>query len=307
MAEAGSVILLVLVWFSTASVNVIAAKITLSKLQGYAWVLTFSQLVISWVCGRLYLGKIKPLTKVQRRITFGAGLTTWIGLVCTNQGFNYMNSSLVETIKAAEPVAGTIIGALFTKEGWPPFSILRSLAIVVVGVMLASWSDASFAILGVLATILANFFFSCSNVFSKMNHEQDEPLDGITYWHCDVCYGLCFAAIFAVPELHRLLTTVEPMQLRALAPVVLLNGVAFWTYNACICLVTKHIHFSTFLVVNTIRRATLITSSVVYFGIEMSGLNMVGLGIASLGFLVFLEEKKKMHAISAEADAAKQA
>lgn len=304
---AGTVLRLILVWFSAASVNVIAAKIILSELHGFAWVLTCSQLAISWVCGTLYLGKIKPLTKVQRRITFGAGATTWIGLVCTNQGFNYMNSSLVETIKAAEPVAGTIIGAWFTKEGWPPFAVLRSLAIVVAGVMLASYSDASFAFLGVLATILANFFFSCSNVFSKMNHELDDPLDAITYWHFDVCYGLCFAVICAVPEIYRLVTTVEPTQLRALAPLVLLSGLAFWTYNACICLVTKHVNFSTFLVLNTVRRATLIMSSVAYFGIEVSRLNLFGLGIASLGFFVFLEEKKKMQVISAEEDVGKQA
>jgi len=291
-----------LLWFSAASVNVISAKIILSELHGYAWVLTFFQLVVSLVCGRLYVGKTKPLTKVQRRITFGAGFSTWIGLVFTNQGFNYMNSSLVETIKAAEPAAGTIIGAFFTKEGWPSFPILRSLAIVVVGVMLASWSDASFALLGVLATVLANFFFSCSNVFSKMNHEQDEPLDAMIYWHCDVCYGLCFATICALPELHRLFATVETLQLRALAPITLLNGLAFWTYNACICLITKHVNFSTFLVLNTMRRATLIISSLMYFGIEMSMPNILGLGIAAIGFLVFLDQKKKEQKVSSAAE-----
>jgi len=309
MAQVAHVFAIVFVWFSAASVNVIAAKVILSKLHGYAWLLTCSQLVVSWVCGHLYLGgKIKPLTKVQRRITFGAGFTTWIGVVLTNEGFNYMNSSLVETIKAAEPVAGTVIGAFFTKEGWPPFTILRSLAIVVVGVVLASWSDASFAVIGVLCTICANVFFSCSNVFSKMNHEQDEPLDAITYWHCDVCYGLCFAAICALPELCRLVTTVEPMQLRALAPLVLLNGLAFWTYNSCIVLVTKYVHFSTFLVLNTMRRATLIISSVLYFRIAMSRLNFVGLGIASLGFAAFLQQKIQAHKVaSPEDDAGKQA
>jgi drug/metabolite transporter (DMT)-like permease len=274
-------------------VNVITAKHILGKIGSYVWTLTLCQMTINQICARVYLGKLKPLTRDQRRLAFAGGLTTYLGFICTNKAFSVMNASLVETVKASEPVAGIIISFLLTTEGWPSHQIVGSLAVVVVGVMMASYADASFIVFGVLCTLGSNTLFSCGNVCSKLNHELAEPLDGMTYWYADVSYGIWFALACALPWEIRSLYNGDVIveDLQAVVPLVLLNGLAFWLYNSMMYCITKYVEFATFQVLNTIRRGVLITATMFYFHQECSTLNLVGLGITSVGFVLFIREK----------------
>jgi len=281
----------VALWYGGAIVNVITAKTIFSRIGPYVWTLTLCQMTINQICARAYLGRLK-LTREQRRLAFLGGLTTYLGFVATNQAFSVMNPSLVETVKASEPVAGTIIAGLLTTEGWPPFRIVRALAVVVVGVMMASYSDASFVLFGVMCTLGSNAMFSAGNVCSKLNHELAEPLDGMRYWYADVSYGIWFAAALALMEIKSLLSgDVEIEKLQAVFPLVIMNGFCFWMYNSMMYVITKYVDFATFSVINTTRRAVLIISTVIWFRIEFTMLNVCGLLVTALGFTFFIKEK----------------
>jgi len=279
-------------WYAGAIVNVITAKHILARVGGYVWTLTLCQMMVNQICARIYLGRLKPFTRDQRRLAFLGGLTTYLGFICTNSAFNVMNASLVETVKASEPVMGTIISSLTTREGWPSFFVVRALAVVVIGVMMASYADASFVLFGLICTLGSNTFFSCGNVCSKLNHELAEPLDGMTYWYADVSYGIWFALACASFEIKSLLSgDVDIQDLQAVLPLVIANGFAFWMYNSMMYVVTKYVEFATFSVLNTVRRAVLIVATMLWFSQQCSMLNLVGLSITGGGFWLFLTEK----------------
>jgi len=279
-------------WYGGAIVNVITAKHILGRVGGYVWTLTLCQMTINQICARIYLGRLKPFTREQRRLAFVGGLTTYLGFICTNEAFNVMNASLVETVKASEPVAGTIISSLATREGWPSFSIVRALAVVVVGVMMASYADASFVLFGLMCTLGSNTLFSCGNVCSKLNHELAEPLDGMTYWYADVSYAIWFALVGASWEIKSLLSgDVDVEELQAVVPLVIVNGFAFWMYNSMMYTITRYVEFVTFSMLNTVRRGVLIIATMLYFSQECSMLNLVGLLITGVGFMLFIREK----------------
>eukprot|EP00419_Tripos_fusus_P002165 CAMPEP_0172682958 /NCGR_PEP_ID=MMETSP1074-20121228/18517_1 /TAXON_ID=2916 /ORGANISM="Ceratium fusus, Strain PA161109" /LENGTH=310 /DNA_ID=CAMNT_0013501729 /DNA_START=66 /DNA_END=998 /DNA_ORIENTATION=- len=282
----------VALWYGGAVINVITAKHIFGRVGDYVWTLTLCQMTINQICARIYLGRLKPLTRDQRRLAFLGGLTTYLGFICTNKAFSLMNPSLVETVKASEPVAGTIISSLATREGWPSFLIVRALAVVVAGVMMASYHNASFVLFGLVCTLGSNALFSCGNVCSKLNHELAEPLDGMAYWYADVSYGIWFALILALWEIKTLLSgDVDLEDLQAALPLVIVNGIAFWTYNSMMYVVTKYVEFATFSVLNTTRRAVMITVTMLYFSQECTMTNLVGLLITGFGFLLFIREK----------------
>ena len=71
-----------------------------------------------------------------------------LGFCLTNGAFGAVNASLVDTVKAGEPIATVVLTLLFLPGEKVTLPIFLSLLPIVAGVAVSSMSDASFQLLG---------------------------------------------------------------------------------------------------------------------------------------------------------------
>jgi drug/metabolite transporter (DMT)-like permease len=91
----------------------------------------------------------KPLpTELQNWGFYRLVLVYTLGFCLTNGAFGAVNASLVDTVKAGEPIATVILTLLFLPGEKVTLPIFLSLLPIVAGVGVSSMSDASFQLLG---------------------------------------------------------------------------------------------------------------------------------------------------------------
>jgi len=218
-----------------------------------------------------------------------------LGLACTNAALGWMNANLVETIKATEPIPSVALAALLIGERTSVNECL-SLTVVVVGVMMMSYTESTLALEGLAATIGANCMFALANNISKLSFARKDCLDALTFWHRTVQVSIVFAAPAAIAEFRRtglLMRLASEQHLASLLAVVVLNGCAFFTYNRATCEVLIHVTMLCHSVLNTVRRAVMITAAALFFGSTASATNLLGAGVTSSGFVLFILQKRR--------------
>jgi solute carrier family 35 protein E1 len=85
------------------------------------------------------------------------------GHILTNYSFLVMQPSFSHTVKASEPVFTVILSRILGRPN-PNSLQLMSLCPIVLGVMIASFSELAFPWTGLLASLSSNLFFSARNV-----------------------------------------------------------------------------------------------------------------------------------------------
>ena len=91
----------------------------------------------------------KPLpTELQNWGFYRLVLVYTLGFCLTNGAFGAVNASLVDTVKAGEPIATVVLTLLFLPGEKVTLPIFLSLLPIVAGVAGSSMSDASFQLLG---------------------------------------------------------------------------------------------------------------------------------------------------------------
>jgi solute carrier family 35, member E1 len=86
-----------------------------------------------------------------------------LGHILTNYSFIVMQPSFSHTVKASEPVFTVALSRLLSRPA-PNTAQLLSLFPIVLGVMIASFSELAFPAIGLLASLASNLFFSTRNV-----------------------------------------------------------------------------------------------------------------------------------------------
>mmetsp|Transcript_101176 Transcript_101176/g.325983 ORF Transcript_101176/g.325983 Transcript_101176/m.325983 type:complete len:248 (-) Transcript_101176:16-759(-) len=212
-----------------------------------------------------------------------------------------MSASLVETIKATEPVPSVIFAAILMGEGWAPATEQIALAVVVTGVMLMSYAESTFQLSGLLATLSANFNFALGNNISKVSFARIDRLDPLNFWYRTVQVSAIIALPAALAEVRANGFVPASMSFVVLLPVALLNGCSFFLYNQATCVILDNVKMSVHAVLNSARRAVLIAATALYFGSGFSWINLLGAAVAFVGFAFYLSRKFSDGAAAAEA------
>jgi drug/metabolite transporter (DMT)-like permease len=92
-----------------------------------------------------------------------------LGHILTNYSFLVMQPSFSHTVKASEPVFTAILSRILARPN-PNNLQLMSLCPIVLGVMIASFSEFAFPWTGLLASLSSNLFFSARNVRAPHPH-----------------------------------------------------------------------------------------------------------------------------------------
>mmetsp|Transcript_27789 Transcript_27789/g.50756 ORF Transcript_27789/g.50756 Transcript_27789/m.50756 type:complete len:347 (+) Transcript_27789:64-1104(+) len=295
--------LLVLWWYCSAVLCVTSSKVFLVA-TGMPMLLSCLQMVTSWLwCRSLLLVQGQPLVQLHGRtrvLVWKTASFYAMGFILTNVSISLMNASLAETIKSAEPISSVVLAALYTTEGWPSIHKLISLVPIVLGVALASFADATFVTLGLVAAVGSNFCFSARAMYAKKIAEQSNPAHCMDDLHlfCYVCsIGSIITAVFAVcmdgPRLYQLLLELElskagldwwPVQ------VAVLNGTMYCWYNLASFMVLSRVQLVTHATLNVIRRCFIIVVATVVFAVQVTRMNVLGVALALTGFAAFLAD-----------------
>lgn len=145
--------------------------------------------------GRIYLRAIVPI-----------GVMFSLSLICGNLTYLYLSVSFIQMLKATTPVAVLIISWIM---GVSPLSLktLGNVALIVIGVMIASYGEIKFVLTGVLFQ-LAGLLFEATRLvmvqklLSSAEFKMD-PLVSLYYFApaCAVMNGIT-ALIVEVPKMQ---------------------------------------------------------------------------------------------------------
>eukprot|EP00617_Octactis_speculum_P019895 CAMPEP_0185761478 /NCGR_PEP_ID=MMETSP1174-20130828/20426_1 /TAXON_ID=35687 /ORGANISM="Dictyocha speculum, Strain CCMP1381" /LENGTH=255 /DNA_ID=CAMNT_0028442741 /DNA_START=144 /DNA_END=908 /DNA_ORIENTATION=+ len=103
----------------------------------------------------------------ERAVVRSISLTYTLGFIFTNIALSRCNASFTETVKSAEPISSLTLAQLMRGEDAVSIVEWMTAIPIAMGVGLASYSDASFHIVGFLMAVLSNFMFSLRGLHSK--------------------------------------------------------------------------------------------------------------------------------------------
>mmetsp|Transcript_9311 Transcript_9311/g.26169 ORF Transcript_9311/g.26169 Transcript_9311/m.26169 type:complete len:382 (-) Transcript_9311:6-1151(-) len=299
--RAGALVRWVLIYYTMSIAFVASSKSVLLRLPAFPWTLSFLQCAVAAWCARAWLasdrgpGVERSISAAQWRLVAAGSATCWLGFACANVACSVMNASLVETIKATTPIPQMLVGACMG-EGWAPAHVRRALAVIVLGVMLASYADSSACLCGIVASLVMNVNFALADNIVKYSYKLPDRLDASNVWYRSAQLGTLFAAPAALVEVASCGPAAKmELTLAMQGPtllLVLLSGCAFFLYNQSICELLGQVPISMFALLGSVRRAVTIAALMFIFRTEVTLLNTGGLCIVALGFTYFLTQQK---------------
>jgi len=216
-----------------------------------------------------------------------------LGFLLTNMSLGSVSVAFTHTVKATEPffsvaLSPSILGVV------PTWGVVGSLFPIVAGVALASATDVSFTWLGFLSAMGSNLALQSRNVLSKKvlnSNSARSELSNVNLF--------AVMSMFAFVMMAPVALAVEGWKLSGSA--VAASGFAateLWKLLAmgglCRCgdvlasyMILNRVSPVTHSVGNCVKRAVVISMSVIVFQTPMSVLNIAGTVLALLGVLMY--------------------
>jgi drug/metabolite transporter (DMT)-like permease len=243
LRERAELLFLITLWYAT---SVVCTNTT--KSIGAHWsVLTFSQLVISTLCGLVVVcgfgyKKYEPIAnadQLQKTAILAAVFT--LGFVTLNWCLGLMHVSLVMTLRATEPMFTLFLASILLRAEPATWKMFAALLPVIAGAALSSLGSADATLLGLAVVFICNVCFALRGVVTK-RIKTAYPVDEFNLFLQisaigAAAYGVVLLAanlLLAPSALHipALAALVDVSQLLRADRVgaVLLNGVTFYAY-----------------------------------------------------------------------------
>ncbi|KAK3590725.1 hypothetical protein CHS0354_012300 [Potamilus streckersoni] len=254
--DAVKLILVCLLWyFSSASGNIIG-KMVLNEFP-YPMTLTMVQLTSTWICLEpilVILGVPKRgniPTKYYLTMIVPLSLGKFVSSVLSQVSILKVSVSYAHTVKATLPLFTVIITRLFFGEK-QTLPVYLSLVPIISGVVIATLTEISFDMIGLMSALFATLEFSLQTIFSKkINSNKTLMTLGLL-----ICDGL----------LNMLQNVFAFTVLAMLAPL-------------------------SYAVANATKRLVIIGASLLLLKNPVTPMNVVGILIAVLGVLFYNKAK----------------
>ena len=166
-------ILLLLLWYTTSSLANLISK-RLLTIFPHPFTITFVQLFHGWVYSIPLLRLMKIPSPIYLHSTRIYYLTIMVPLAMgkflsqfTSQiSLRLVPISYTHTVKALMPLFTVILSRLFLAEKHS-LKIYLSLFPIIIGVVIASMSELSFDLIGLVSALFSTFLLAIQNIFSK--------------------------------------------------------------------------------------------------------------------------------------------
>lgn len=214
-----------------------------------------------------------------------------IGHVAATVSMSKVAVSFTHIIKSAEPAFSVLIQALLLGEKFP-LPVYLSLLPIIGGCGLAAATELNFNMTGFVGAMVSNIAFVFRNIFSKKGMTTGKSVGGMNYYACLSMMSLVFLTPFAIAvEGPQNWVTGWDLAKATVGPQifwwVVAQSVFYHLYNQVSYMSLNEISPLTFSIGNTMKRVTVIVSSIIIFHTQVRPINAVGAAIAILGTFLY--------------------
>jgi len=298
-------------WYASSVVCTALSKVLVQNVFPSAYWLSFSQFVVATFIGNLVVRRMhgKPPQGLQageagrrmRRDVWALSVVFSFGMLALNKGYEYMHVSLVETLRATEPVVSATLAWFLLPAEAPSAVQLLTLMPVVLGACCSSLGSSDFNGLGLFWVVISNFCFCLRTIQYKKVRKEYGFDDWSLFYHicrmgsvCQLIYALVGDSAGLHEGLGALYVAVgdtSPLSWARVLAMVLLNGAMYYTYLQFSWVILMRVSVVTHAVGNSMRRPVVLICNVLYFRNEISLVNATGILLAFTGVVMYSRAK----------------
>ncbi|KAK7385947.1 hypothetical protein VNO78_31946 [Psophocarpus tetragonolobus] len=220
-----------------------------------------------------------------------------IGHVAATVSMAKVAVSFTHIIKSAEPAFSVLVSRIFLRETFP-FQVYLSLLPIIGGCALSAVTELNFNMIGFMGAMISNLAFVFRNIFSKKGM-KGKDISGMNYYACLSMMSLLILTPFAIAvEGPQVWAAGWQTALSQIGPQfiwwVVAQSIFYHLYNQVSYMSLDEISPLTFSIGNTMKRISVIVSSIIIFHTPVQPVNALGAAIAILGTFVYSQDLENL-------------
>ncbi|KAL1562936.1 GABA/polyamine transporter, variant 2 [Salvia divinorum] len=221
---------------------------------------------------------------------FPVAVAHTIGHVAATVSMSKVAVSFTHIIKSGEPAFSVLVSRFILGETFPP-AVYLSLIPIIGGCGLSALTELNFNMIGFMGAMISNLAFVFRNIFSKKGM-KGKSVSGMNYYACLSMLSLVILTPFAIavegPQMwaagfQQALSDIGPQIIWWMAA----QSVFYHLYNQVSYMSLDEISPLTFSIGNTMKRISVIVSSIIIFQTPVQPVNALGAAIAILGTFLY--------------------
>ncbi|KAK9706440.1 hypothetical protein RND81_07G124700 [Saponaria officinalis] len=217
-----------------------------------------------------------------------------IGHVAATVSMSKVAVSFTHIIKSGEPAFSVLVSRFLLAETFP-LPVYLSLFPIIGGCALAAVTELNFNIIGFMGAMISNVAFVFRNIFSKKGM-NGKSVSGMNYYACLSMLSLLLLTPFAIAvEGPQVWAAGWQTAVSQIGPNfvwwVAAQSIFYHLYNQVSYMSLDQISPLTFSVGNTMKRISVIVSSIIIFHTPIQPVNALGAAIAILGTFLYSQAK----------------
>ncbi|GAV68608.1 EamA domain-containing protein/TPT domain-containing protein [Cephalotus follicularis] len=226
---------------------------------------------------------------------FPVAVAHTIGHVAATVSMSKVAVSFTHIIKSGEPAFSVLVSRFLLGETFP-LSVYLSLVPIIGGCALAAVTELNFNMTGFMGAMISNLAFVFRNIFSKRGM-KGKSVSGMNYYACLSMLSLLILTPFAIavegPQMWEVgwktaVSQIGPNFIWWVAA----QSVFYHLYNQVSYMSLDQISPLTFSIGNTMKRISVIVSSIIIFRTPVQPVNALGAAIAVLGTFLYSQAKQ---------------
>ncbi|KAF5727968.1 glucose-6-phosphate/phosphate translocator 1 chloroplastic isoform X2 [Tripterygium wilfordii] len=226
---------------------------------------------------------------------FPVAVAHTIGHVAATVSMSKVAVSFTHIIKSGEPAFSVLVSRFLLGETFP-VPVYLSLIPIIGGCALAAVTELNFNMTGFMGAMISNLAFVFRNIFSKKGM-KGKSVSGMNYYACLSMLSLLILTPFAIAvEGPQMWAAGWQNAINQIGPHfvwwVAAQSVFYHLYNQVSYMSLDEISPLTFSVGNTMKRISVIVSSIIIFHTPVQPVNALGAAIAILGTFLYSQSKQ---------------
>ncbi|ESW25918.1 hypothetical protein PHAVU_003G076600 [Phaseolus vulgaris] len=249
-------------------------------------------MLISWATR---VADVPKLNLEFWKALFPVAVAHTIGHVAATVSMSKVAVSFTHIIKSGEPAFSVLVSRFLLGEAFP-VPVYLSLLPIIGGCALAAVTELNFNMIGFMGAMISNLAFVFRNIFSKKGM-KGMSVSGMNYYACLSILSLLILTPFAIAvEGPKLWAAGWQTALSQIGPNfvwwVAAQSVFYHLYNQVSYMSLDQISPLTFSIGNTMKRISVIVSSILIFHTPIQPVNALGAAIAILGTFLYSQAKQ---------------
>ncbi|XP_012571210.1 glucose-6-phosphate/phosphate translocator 1, chloroplastic isoform X2 [Cicer arietinum] len=226
---------------------------------------------------------------------FPVAVAHTIGHVAATVSMSKVAVSFTHIIKSGEPAFSVLVSRFILGETFP-VPVYLSLLPIIGGCALAAVTELNFNMIGFMGAMISNLAFVFRNIFSKKGMKGNS-VSGMNYYACLSILSLAILTPFAIavegPQMwaagwQTALSEIGPQFIWWVAA----QSIFYHLYNQVSYMSLDEISPLTFSIGNTMKRISVIVSSIIIFHTPVQPVNALGAAIAVFGTFLYSQSKQ---------------